>query len=137
MPRPEFQASPDVLYNESEVPKYTTSSRINEIQDFREGAGAARSSQRWRPQAASRHRCCLAHVRVRVTACNVSGCNVIASPLCPYASSYAASTGQLLSGQSGVQLLSGQSGVHGRFPAAARGNSSKDCSDEIIIRMHG
>ena len=32
MPRPEFQAPPDVFYNESEVPKYTTSSRIIEIQ---------------------------------------------------------------------------------------------------------
>ncbi|TKW42123.1 hypothetical protein SEVIR_1G362800v4 [Setaria viridis] len=32
MPRPEFQAPPDVFYNESEARKYTTSSRIIEIQ---------------------------------------------------------------------------------------------------------
>ena len=32
MPRPEFQAPPDVFYNESEVPKYTTTFRIIEIQ---------------------------------------------------------------------------------------------------------
>lgn len=91
MPRPEVQAPPEIFYNESEARKYTTSSRIIEIQasyqppqscvrfelcqcavlmrfflcvmfdrlsgeDFREGAGVACSPQRWRPQAASRHR---------------------------------------------------------------------------------
>lgn len=32
MPRPEIQAPPDVFYNEAEARKYTTSSRIIEIQ---------------------------------------------------------------------------------------------------------
>jgi hypothetical protein len=83
MPRPEIQAPPDVFYNEAEARKYTTSSRIIEIQvskrsiymfdssfaslfdanptdytlfsgeDFGEGAGVARSPQRWSPQAAA------------------------------------------------------------------------------------
>ncbi|KAK8964634.1 hypothetical protein KSP40_PGU015417 [Platanthera guangdongensis] len=32
MPRPEFQAPPEIFYNDSEARKYTTSSRIIEIQ---------------------------------------------------------------------------------------------------------
>jgi hypothetical protein len=32
MPRPEVQAPPEIFYNESEARKYTTSSRIIEIQ---------------------------------------------------------------------------------------------------------
>lgn len=81
MPRPEVQAPPEIFYNESEARKYTTSSRIIEIQvsflpvrgagcggilglmfsyvaveDYREGARVACATQRWRPQVASRHR---------------------------------------------------------------------------------
>jgi len=40
MPRPEFQAPPDVFYNESEARKYTTSSRIIEIQVSKRSASS-------------------------------------------------------------------------------------------------
>ncbi|MCL7032624.1 hypothetical protein MKW94_007824 [Papaver nudicaule] len=35
MSRPEFQAPPEIFYNESEARKYTSSSRITEIQSIR------------------------------------------------------------------------------------------------------
>ncbi|KAG2578498.1 uncharacterized protein LOC120679843 isoform X3 [Panicum virgatum] len=50
MPRLEFQAPPDVFYNESDACKYTTSSRIIGIQDFEEEAAAARPPQQCVPK---------------------------------------------------------------------------------------
>jgi len=50
MPRLEFQAPPDVFYNESDACKYTTSSRIIGIQDFGEEAAAARPPQQCVPK---------------------------------------------------------------------------------------
>ncbi|CAD6203740.1 unnamed protein product [Miscanthus lutarioriparius] len=113
MPRLEFQAPPDVFYNESEVPKYTTSSRIIEIQSriseralellalpndgvpkllLDIGCGSGLSGEtlmehghHWIGYDISK--CCLAHVRVRVTACNDSYTSQISSatfvlPMC-------------------------------------------------------